>query len=87
MEKRLLSNVTVIPVDMVIRVKPHFTYLWGPPTNGIKSRKSVKVGKHCSNGHLAGNILKARKSSGNTICRNMKSRLYCIHFLYEYIRL
>lgn len=43
MEKRLLSHVTVMALDMVIRIKPHFTCLWGPPTNGIKSRKSVRV--------------------------------------------
>jgi hypothetical protein len=31
-----------MPVDMVIRVKPHFTFLWGPATNGTKSRESVR---------------------------------------------
>jgi hypothetical protein len=85
MDKRLLSHVTFIPVDIVITIKSQFYIFMGTTYKWNKIWQSVKSGKCCSYGNLAGAILRVHKSSENTKCGNIKARLCFIHFVYECI--
>jgi hypothetical protein len=86
MDIRLLSQFTFIPVETVIIVKHQFYIFVGTLYKWNNIRGSIKSGKHCSYGHLAGTVLRMHKSSENTKCRYVKARLCHMHFVYECVR-
>ena len=61
-------NHLILLAFIVMQLNPDFTFLWGPPKNGMK------YGKHCSEGHSAATVQKVHKVAQNAKCGNVKSR-------------
>jgi hypothetical protein len=63
--------------NSVSALTPQYYLLWGPPKNGVKSRK------HSLHGHLAGTAHKVCKIAEEAKCRNIEPEFYyiCMPFL------